>query len=99
MTRSTLRSYSVRSLFSFAAAALFAANLPLASADNQTKSTPIKLTPGDFKELAFVPSAPGVIKANATWNTVGALGLKSGKDVPLKMRLLLPDGKVAKEVV
>ena len=57
------------------------------------KDTNFTLTRGDFREVSFTPGAAGAISLRATWNTQG-IGQK--KDVALNMKLIRPDGSVAK---
>src|SRR3954462_5055076 len=64
----------------------------IAQADNQTKTTSVKLTIGDFKLLKFTPGAPGKISAKMAFNTKGL-----GKDVALRLQIRRPDQSVAKE--
>jgi hypothetical protein len=64
-------------------------------ADTQSKTTNFELTGGDFKLISFVPGAAGAIKIEADFNSLG----KNTPDTAIRMQLLQPDGKVAKEVV
>jgi hypothetical protein len=80
------------SLVGFTAAVLLVVAGGIALADNQTKTSKVKLTIGDFKTLKFTPGAPGTISAKMTFNTKGL-----GKDVALKLQIRRPDDSVAKE--
>jgi hypothetical protein len=77
---------------SVAAIAALALSAGAARADTQTKSHAFQLTPGDFAELSFTPSAPGTISAHANWSSDWF-----GPAVSLKMEIRKPDGTLAKD--
>lgn len=66
----------------------------VARADNKTEKADFRLTVGDFQDGGFVVAAPGQVQLSAEWRSAGVVR----KDTALRLKLIRPNGTVAKEV-
>src|SRR3954471_6165788 len=79
----------------FAAAAVFAAFAAGTLANQVTEKFNYRLTAGDFREFNIKPGGAGQIKADADFRGTGLVQ----KEIAITMKLIRPDGTVAKQAV
>lgn len=81
-------------LAAVAAFALFAITVD-GQANPVNQKFNFRLTKGDIREFPFTPGAAGQIRADADFRGAGVIR----KEVAIKMKLIKPDGTIAKEAV